>query len=41
VALPVGGAPAALAASIFHLGTYTIGQTKEYLAERGVTVRMG
>jgi imidazole glycerol-phosphate synthase subunit HisF len=35
-----GGASAALAASIFHYGEYGIGQTKEYLAERGVPVRL-
>jgi cyclase len=33
-------ASAALAASIFHYGTYTIRQVKEYLAERGVEVRV-
>ena len=33
------GADAALAASIFHYGEYTIPETKAYLAERGVTVR--
>lgn len=37
--LTEGKASAALAASIFHYGTYTIEGTKEYLAERGVTVR--
>ena len=30
----------ALAASIFHFGTYTIAQTKRYLADRGVPVRL-
>ena len=34
-----GGASAALAASIFHYGTHTIGEAKEYLAARGVCVR--
>lgn len=34
-----GKADAVLAASIFHFGTYTIGQAKSYLAERGVPVR--
>lgn len=38
-AVTAGGASAALAASIFHYGTYTIEATKEYLAERGVPVR--
>ncbi|MGE3315034.1 MAG: imidazole glycerol phosphate synthase subunit HisF [Planctomycetaceae bacterium] len=37
--LTEGKASAALAASIFHYGTYTIEGTKEYLAERGVPVR--
>ena len=35
-----GGASAALAASIFHYGTYTIAETKRYLADRGVPVRL-
>jgi len=35
-----GKADAALAASIFHFGTYTIGQTKQYLAANGVPVRL-
>lgn len=34
-----GGASAALAASIFHFGTYTIDETKQYMADRGVPVR--
>ncbi|MFQ5466269.1 MAG: imidazole glycerol phosphate synthase subunit HisF [Thermodesulfobacteriota bacterium] len=34
-----GGADAALAASIFHFGTYTIAETKEYLAGCGIRVR--
>ena len=33
-------ASAALAASIYHYGTYTIQETKRYLAERGVPVRL-
>jgi len=33
------GADAALAASIFHYGTFTVDDLKEYLAERGVPVR--
>jgi cyclase len=36
-----GGADAALAASIFHDGIYSIGQAKTYLAEHGVVVRGG
>ena len=39
-ALIEGKADAALAASIFHFGTYTIRQAKEYLAEKGVAVRL-
>jgi cyclase len=39
-ALIDGKASAALAASIFHYGTYTIQETKRYLAERGVPVRL-
>jgi cyclase len=39
-ALTHGGASAALAASIFHYGTYSINETKQYLAERGVPVRI-
>lgn len=38
-AVTEGGASAALAASIFHYGTYTISETKTYMAERGVVVR--
>ena len=34
-----GKASAALAASIYHFGEYTIGQTKDYLREHGVHVR--
>ena len=34
-----GGADAVLAASIFHVGEYTVRQAKEHLASRGVTVR--
>jgi imidazole glycerol-phosphate synthase subunit HisF len=34
-----GDASAALAASLFHFGTYTIAEVKDYLAERGVEVR--
>lgn len=35
-----GKADAALAASIFHFGEYSIRETKEYLRERGVVVRI-
>ena len=34
-----GSADAALAASIFHYGTHTIGSLKAYLRSRGVAVR--
>jgi len=34
-----GRASAALAASIFHFGTYSVQQAKAYLRERGVLVR--
>jgi len=37
--LTKGAASAALAASIFHYREYTIGETKDYLRERGVRVR--
>ena len=33
------GAQAVLAASIFHFGEHSIAEAKEYLADRGVTVR--
>ena len=39
-AVTAGGASAALAASIFHYGTHTIPETKRYLADRGVPVRL-
>ena len=39
-ALTEGHASAALAASIFHFGQYSIPETKRYLAERGVPVRL-
>lgn len=38
--LDQGGADAVLAASIFHFGTYSIQQAKEYLKERGIPVRI-
>lgn len=38
--LTVGGADAALAASIFHFGEYSIRAVKEYLAVRGIPVRL-
>jgi len=38
-AVTKGRADAALAANIFHFGTYSIAETKAYLQERGVPVR--
>jgi len=38
-AFVVGKADAALAASIFHFGTYTIREAKDYLRQRGVAIR--
>ena len=38
-ALDQGKADAVLAASIFHFGTYSIGEAKDYLRNRGVPVR--
>lgn len=35
----IGGADAVLAASIFHFGQIRIGDAKQYLQEKGVTVR--
>jgi cyclase len=35
-----GHADAVLAASIFHYGEYTVRQAKEYLAQRGVEIRL-
>ncbi len=39
-AITYGKADAVLAASIFHFGTYSIRETKEYLAARDVPVRL-
>jgi cyclase len=38
--LTTGHADAALAASIFHFGQYTVGQVKEFLHSHGVSVRI-
>lgn len=38
--LEQGKADAVLAASIFHFGTYTVRQAKDYLASRGLPVRL-
>ena len=35
-----GNADAVLAASIFHFGTYSIAQAKQFLAQRGIAVRL-
>ncbi len=35
-----GGADAVLAASIFHFAEYTVGEAKQYMAERGIEVRL-
>jgi len=39
-AVTLGKADAALAASIFHFGTYSIRETKQFMAERGIPVRL-
>jgi cyclase len=39
-AVTLGRADAALAASIFHFGEYTIQETKRVMAERGIPVRL-
>lgn len=39
-AILVGKADAALAASIFHYGEFTIHETKQVMADRGIPVRM-
>ena len=39
-AILLGKADAALAASIFHFGEYTIQETKQLMAERGIPVRL-
>ncbi|MGE0609923.1 MAG: imidazole glycerol phosphate synthase subunit HisF [Pirellulales bacterium] len=38
-AIQIGHADAALAASIFHFGEFSIGQTKQIMAARGIPVR--
>jgi cyclase len=38
--LTIGKASAALAASIFHYGEYTIAECKGYLHKKGISVRM-
>ncbi|MCX6010999.1 MAG: imidazole glycerol phosphate synthase subunit HisF [Chloroflexi bacterium] len=39
-ALVVGKADAVLAAGIFHYGTYSIAETKAYLAKKGIPIRV-
>jgi len=39
-AIELGHAHAVLCASIFHFGTHTVGEAKQYLRERGVAVRL-
>ncbi len=39
-AVTLGKADAALAARIFHFGTYTIAETKRFMAARGIPVRL-
>jgi imidazole glycerol-phosphate synthase subunit HisF len=39
-ALTTGRADAVLAASIFHYGTYSVRQVKEYLAGQGIPIRL-
>ena len=38
--LEEGRADAVLAASIFHFGTYTVGDVKQFLASRNIPVRL-
>ncbi|QDV67980.1 Imidazole glycerol phosphate synthase subunit HisF [Rosistilla carotiformis] len=40
-AIEIGRADAALAASIFHFGQFTIEETKRVMADRGIPVRLG
>jgi imidazole glycerol-phosphate synthase subunit HisF len=39
-AFTIGRADAVLAASIFHYRTYTIGQAKTFLHEKGIPMRL-
>jgi len=39
-AMVLGKADAVLAASIFHYGTYSIGEAKDYLAKKGMPMRI-
>jgi len=40
VAIVDGKADAVLAASIFHFGEYSIGETKRYMAAHGLPMRL-
>lgn len=40
-AIAIGKAAAVLAASIFHFGGISISQARDYLAEKGISVRKG
>ena len=35
-----GHATAVLAASIFHFGTYSVGEAKHYMSEHGIAMRL-
>ena len=37
--ITLGHADAVLAASIFHYGQHTVGEAKQYMAERGICLR--
>ena len=37
--IEIGKADAVLAASIFHFGTYTVKEAKEYLSKKGINMR--
>ncbi len=39
-ALKVGKADAVLAASVFHYGTYTVSEVKQFLRTSGIPVRL-
>ena len=36
----IGRADAVLAASIFHFGEYTVNETKQYMAQHGIEMRL-
>jgi cyclase len=38
--IQTGGADAVLAASIFHYGEFTVQQAKQFMAGRGIPVRL-